>query len=602
MSYYQIQEKGQYFKSKDATIAMASGGINKRDLPQFLSLKYAQDIVNYHTLANGRLVKRKGLERLFEESSSGAITLLEKYTDDIYIFGYSNKVKAYTISTDTITSIKADFTTTDPFSGVRYGDYFFVCNGGDKIGRITQTLNYDGQSTDFTVGLTVTGATSGATAIILEDSDSGATGTLTLGNISGTFQDNEALSDPDGGDADANGTVGFTYTEISDAPKAKVLYAFGPRLFCGNTDNDPTEIIGAAVDDGTNPPFTDWTPSTSSTDATRVIYRRGGAIKAISSLGSQVIGFGENGKFAFRINVLDSGGSLVQDVVVDYERIDFGSERAVINTSKGVFYANENGLWQMVNTGETNVPYSEQEGNISVSLLGRDYFDDIDLDNADMVYDDKRNLLLLTCEDDSDTNNLVIVYDLERKAFSTIRGWQISRFLKDDTKIYGGSSVTFGNEMRVWEIFKTNSDDGTDIWTKYKQELNVGALYTRKNLKEQYFQGRLSPSTSLNVAFDIYDTKGNLVEKKKQITWSLTDNEKEVTEYGTGTYGSSAYGGVDGTDELVEDFAGASAKISNFQRLILHITENSEAPHEINWVSLIVEKEIPITRRNLTVT
>ena len=42
-------------------------------------------------------------------------------------------------------------------------------------------LNYDAQTANFTLDEVVTGATSGATAIIISDTDNGAIGTLALG-------------------------------------------------------------------------------------------------------------------------------------------------------------------------------------------------------------------------------------------------------------------------------------------------------------------------------------------------------------------------------------------------------------------------------------
>lgn len=68
------------------------------------------------------------------------------------------------------------------------------------------TLDYKNQTADFTVGQVVTGGTSGATGTITNDVDGGATGTLTLVGITGIFQDNELLTDPLGGSADADGT------------------------------------------------------------------------------------------------------------------------------------------------------------------------------------------------------------------------------------------------------------------------------------------------------------------------------------------------------------------------------------------------------------
>lgn len=78
---------------------------------------------------------------------------------------------------------------------------------GDNATHFSTTsnsLDYDGQTGNFTVGQVVTGATSGATGTISADSDAGTTGTLTLTGVTGTFQDNETITDPLGGSAVAN--------------------------------------------------------------------------------------------------------------------------------------------------------------------------------------------------------------------------------------------------------------------------------------------------------------------------------------------------------------------------------------------------------------
>ena len=91
------------------------------------------------------------------------------------------------------------------------------------------TLAYDNQTANFTVGNNIVGATSGATATIAADSDSGTTGTLSLANVVGTFSDNEVISESDGsGSAQVNGaltegsaaligTIGSVYSSGSNA-------------------------------------------------------------------------------------------------------------------------------------------------------------------------------------------------------------------------------------------------------------------------------------------------------------------------------------------------------------------------------------------------
>jgi hypothetical protein len=67
------------------------------------------------------------------------------------------------------------------------------------------TLNYDGQTGNFALNETVTGA-GGATGVVIADSDGGTSGTLTLKSVTGTFIDNEALTGSVAGAATVNGT------------------------------------------------------------------------------------------------------------------------------------------------------------------------------------------------------------------------------------------------------------------------------------------------------------------------------------------------------------------------------------------------------------
>ena len=99
-----------------------------------------------------------------------------------------------------------------------YNNYIYVFgtgSGKDDISRIgpLNTLPYDAQSGNFTVGLTVTGGTSGATGVITADVDGGTTGTLTLSNIVGQFQDNETITDTSTGSATVNRTDASLITD-----------------------------------------------------------------------------------------------------------------------------------------------------------------------------------------------------------------------------------------------------------------------------------------------------------------------------------------------------------------------------------------------------
>lgn len=71
----------------------------------------------------------------------------------------------------------------------------------------TGTLAYTSQTVNFTAGLKITGGTSAATGYIESDADGGTTGTLTLSNVTGTFQTSETITDSGSGSATTNGIL-----------------------------------------------------------------------------------------------------------------------------------------------------------------------------------------------------------------------------------------------------------------------------------------------------------------------------------------------------------------------------------------------------------
>ena len=84
------------------------------------------------------------------------------------------------------------------------GGFFWVSCGAYRPGA---TLDFNLQTANFTAGATVSGGTSGATARIIAVTQSAGSGTLTLGDITDTFITGEVLTDGDGGDARADGTI-----------------------------------------------------------------------------------------------------------------------------------------------------------------------------------------------------------------------------------------------------------------------------------------------------------------------------------------------------------------------------------------------------------
>lgn len=90
--------------------------------------------------------------------------------------------------------------------GVRFQGSALIPSYGSVAG-VYATLAYSAQASNFIIGNIVTGGTSAATAVIIDDRDAGGTGTLLLGAIIGTFQNGETITGSGGGSATVNGTL-----------------------------------------------------------------------------------------------------------------------------------------------------------------------------------------------------------------------------------------------------------------------------------------------------------------------------------------------------------------------------------------------------------
>lgn len=140
-------------------------------------------------------------------------------------------------------------------------DYAFYANNAGSFNPIATTevfdLAYDALTADFVVGETITGGTSSATATLLAIMPTSATaGTLKLGTITGTFQDNETITSASGS-ATSNipsGTSSASTITASGVASTALsqVWSFKNRLFFveGGTQNAwylPVQNIGGTL-------------------------------------------------------------------------------------------------------------------------------------------------------------------------------------------------------------------------------------------------------------------------------------------------------------------------------------------------------------------
>jgi hypothetical protein len=124
------------------------------------------------------------------------------------------------------------------FDHVQYGGVYYAETGTDFV-----VINYDTETGAFTEGLTVTGGTSGATGVITELVDYGTTGTLRLSGVTGTFEDNETITDTSTGSAIVNGSqsaVKFGNRKLSETEFGS--QSTGYWLDASNVNLTPTPV------------------------------------------------------------------------------------------------------------------------------------------------------------------------------------------------------------------------------------------------------------------------------------------------------------------------------------------------------------------------
>lgn len=153
------------------------------------------------------------------EIDAPAIAIItEPKSNMTWVILSNGKVVAYTSALTSAASKSIGQVTGSVARGAfYYNNYIYITGTGTTGGDVSRvgplnTLPYDGQTGNFTAGLVVTGATSGATAKIVSDVDAGATGTLTLSQISGMFSDNETITDTSTGSATVNRTFASLIT------------------------------------------------------------------------------------------------------------------------------------------------------------------------------------------------------------------------------------------------------------------------------------------------------------------------------------------------------------------------------------------------------
>ena len=545
----------------------------------------------------GKFQKSKG-HQYIKTIGSDIITLIEPFFGDWWVVAYGTTVALYYSDTGTVTTVKTDFTTSDPYTGGAYVEKFYLCNGGDKIGYVQMKLSYDAQTADFTKGRTLTGATSGATALIYDDSDGGATGTLTLYNVQGEFIDNETITDDAGGSATANGALTGAYTALTNAPKAKIVRVGAERLYAGNITDDgtgapkPNETWVSASDSGSGIPDS-WTEAVNIGNPYRI--RRGGIgeVKDVIINNEVVFVIYEQGRGASKLVFeADGSGGVDQRLEDVFFNTDFGGQQGAISTKHGIFYGTQNGVYLMRGGSGNVVDESNiMEGYSEAERAKYDFSD------CDMVYLPVSELLIVTCRKNSGSNNATLLYDIRDGVLSERTGWTFKRISKD----YTGNTLlaTDSYTGKIAEYLSGYDDDGKDVFCKWEKDFDFGDIKQVKSMQELTINGKLGTNSLVRIEIDVWDEDHNITQNKFVYEWTLdTNGMAGQNGYNEMGYNATAYNG-----QTIQEATGHfnACYIPRFTKIRVRVKESSMLPFDFHEIAFGEIKGVrPIMKNNLT--
>ena len=574
---------------------MAKDGVNRRQLSQLLSNNFASTMINWLIDDEGKLFSRGGQNAKVTVAGITGFTASSHFHDDVHIVGYDSTngvVSAFDVVLGTEVVIKNSLTNA-PTDIIKYGEFMFVATGrtGDFLHRIERTLSYDAQSANYTVGLTITGGTSGATAKILLDTDAGATGTLVLGDIVGVFENNEALTDSSTGSAIVDGTLGYQATEITVSVKADVLHSFiasagslaGGRIFTGGIGwRSANEVNGKDVvrftksDDGNLLSFNDaddWNLGGADANANLgndIKNKNAGQVNSLTNKNNQVVIGYQDGEVRFTITAEGTSGTLKQNIAIDFQKLNQGWKKGAITNEYGVFYLADDGLHKLLGSTDTLIS----------SNLGLDYFDDVTFTNSKIIHVPKQRIVMATYGKDSTTNNELIWYNTETGAIGIFREWLLNTFSVDsEGNVFSGDALS-GQFHKLFDGF---TDNGKGIPTEFKQEMSGKQLSSTSRLDKFFIQAVLFEGDEVNIDFDTIDIEGNAQDGTLEMKIVGRAPIGLLASWGTTGWGTSGWGTGSGGANVATQIYDGDAVIPEYYRLFITIKSNTKTPRILNW-------------------
>jgi hypothetical protein len=404
--------------------------------------------------------------------------------------------------------------TSDYYSHINFanpGGHWMLCaNGTDEMlvfdgaaflpafGTALYALNFNTQTVNFVVGGTLTGGTSGATGVIVKNIDNGASGTLWIRAVTGTFQNNETITGSLGGSASADGVVSQLLSALtgvaSDAVSHVNVYRNRAWLVEKDTTNAhylPTDAISGAA----------------ATVALSGVFTNGGSLlfTATWSLDS---GDGLDDKIVF---VSTEG-----DVAV-YQGDPAGSDWSLVGMyecsppmGKNAYLKVAGDLLILTKIGiiPLSAIINKDPGALALAAISRNIQPDWQIEAAargslpwEIVKWTSQNIAFVTCPVTTDVNApICFAVNLETGAWAKITGWNTRCMILHDDWVYFGTNV--GTVVRTET---TGADDGALIYYLYvgqNEHLAGVGRYTTVMQARAVFRSKTEINPKIDVSVD----------------------------------------------------------------------------------------------------
>lgn len=516
----------------------ATGGLTLRDF-SLLTKGSFKTMRNWFQEGKGVFRKSAGSTKEFEVTTgtdAGAqVTFAVQANDDLWYIGYGQSIATWVESTDTVAVIANATFTADVTDAILYGQYLFILSG--NAGDILQYID-----------------TTGAPSTVVA-------------------------------------TVG--------SPKGeRITVVSSNRLAIGNTDTAISEVHVSRVDQLTGVPFSlaaDWTVGTTPTSPFKITFKDAKEFVGFGRIGSQIIALHDEGKLGFRITQISDGSQLVLNTPIDFENVDFGATRGVTSTSKGVFYVNDFGVYQMASGGFTDVPFSTQETKIS-EPLGLDFTSNFNFTNSDLISDQSRELLFITAAENGTVNNVVLVYNFNKD----LVGWStmdknIARFRKVGSDIYFGSST----DTSLWKLdYSIATDDTQDMYCELDIEPVMSGINQLSRLRRFSIGGELSVDSTTSISFDTWNRNWQSQTLSRTITWTASGVVSSIEGIGATEVGG-AIGGETATGESLNPrFDDYRVPSGDSLRYRVKIINQDGYLMKLNQITLFVEPRGVVTNNS----